>query len=369
MRVLMINSVCGIRSTGRICTDLAEEFLAEGHEVKIAYGRESVPDKYKEISIRIGNRMDIYMSAVKARLLDNEGFNSVRATKEFLKWANEYNPDLLWLHNLHGYYINIDLLFKWVKSRPNMQVKWTLHDCWAFTGHCPHFSAIKCDKWKVQCENCPQKDIYPSSIYVDKSKTNYIRKKECFLGVKDMTLVTPSNWLANLVRDSYLFKYPIEVQYNKVDNTIFKPTQSDFREKYNLQDKKIVLGVATAWGERKGLNDFIELSKMLDTNYKIVLVGLTKKQINKLPKEILGIERTNNLSELAAIYTVADVFVNPSREETFGMTTVEAELCGTTAIVYKNTACEEIIKIYGGIAVWENIDILYDAVIRVTEKV
>lgn len=368
MRVLMINSVCGIRSTGRISTDLAEEFLAEGHKVKIAYGRENVPDKYKDISVHIGSNIDIYISALKSRCLDNEGFNSVNATKKFLKWADEYNPDLLWLHNLHGYYINLELLFKWIKSRPNMQVKWTLHDCWAFTGHCSYFTVAKCEKWKVQCKNCPQSNEYPTSICLDNSMKNFNRKKELFCGVKNMTLITPSKWLADLVRQSFLSDYGIEVIHNRIDKAVFKPTSSDFKKKYNLESKKIVLGVASAWSERKGLDDFIKLSEMLDDSYQIVLVGLSKKQIAKLPKEILGIERTNSVSELASIYTAADVFVNPSKEETFGLTTVEAEACGTPAIVYKDTACEEIVNFYGGVVVPFNIEKLYQAIIEVCSR-
>lgn len=340
MKVLMINSVCGIRSTGRICTDLALELKKQGHEVKIAYGREKVPDPFKDLAIRIGNKFDNYISALKARVSDNEGFNCTKATEKFLSWAEQYNPDILWLHNLHGYYINVELLFAWIKNRPDMQVKWTLHDCWAFTGHCAHFSAVGCERWKVYCTNCPQSRIYPVA-YRDNCKNNYNRKKAAFSGVTKMTLITPSQWLADLVQESFLKMYPVEVIYNTIDTNVFKPVPSDFRERFQLNDKKIILGVASVWNERKGLQDFYTLSGMLSDKYTIVLVGLTKKQLRNLPQNIIGITRTNNVKELAEIYTVADVFVNLTYEDTFPTVNIEALSCGTPVITYRTGGSPE----------------------------
>ena len=336
--------------------------MAAGHECRIAYGREEPLDKYKPISYRIGSNMGVYTNVLKARFFDNEGFNAKRATKKFIKWADNYNPDILWLHNLHGYYINIDLLFEWIKTKPHMQVKWTLHDCWAFTGHCTHFSYIKCGKWKTTCTKCLQTGMYPASICKDNCNKNYVKKKAAFCGVPNMTLITPSNWLTNLVKKSFLHDYTVEVQYNTIDFSVFKPTDNEFRKQHNLLDKKIVLGVATSWNERKGLGDFIELSKRLDENYKIVLVGLSVKQVKSIPAKILCLPRTNSVAELAKIYSAADVFVNPSREETFGLTTLEAISCGTPAVVYRDTACEEIANIYGGIVVDQSIHALKEAI-------
>ncbi len=263
MRVLMINVVCGIRSTGRICTDLAAEMEAEGHEVKIAYGRETVPEQYQKYAVRIGNNLDVDIHGVKSRLLDKHGLGSKHATKKFLKWADKYDPDLIWLHNIHGYYINYELLFDWIKNRPDMQVRWTLHDCWAFTGHCTHFTVAKCDQWKTGCLHCPEKKRYPASLFLDNSKNNYSRKRNAFTGVKNLSIITPSKWLADLVKQSFLKDYPVEVHYNTIDTSVFKPTPSDFRKRYGLTDKKIVLGVASTWDDRKGLDDFIQLSEML----------------------------------------------------------------------------------------------------------
>jgi len=368
MKILMINSICGIRSTGRICTELADRFTDEGHEVKIAYGRmDAVPDNCLRYAHRIGTGMDVRLHGLKTRLFDRHGFGSKRATRAFLKWADEYHPDMLWLHNLHGYYINVEMLFSWMKKHPEMQVKWTLHDCWAFTGHCSHFSYVGCDRWKTACYSCPQKSCYPAS-YADQSRSNYLRKKAAFTGVRNMTLITPSQWLADLTRQSFLGCYPVEVEHNTINHDIFKPTAGDFRQRMGLQDQIIVLGVASYWNERKGLNDFYALRKMLDSRYTIVLVGLSDKQSAVLPAGILGVRHTDSAQQLAEIYTTADVFVNPSREETFGLTTAEALACGTEAIVYKGTACEEITGKLGGIAVEQNVNGLYDAILAVTGR-
>ncbi len=367
MKVLIINTVCGIRSTGRIVTDIADKYINDGHECVIAFGRESVPEKYKNISYRIGTSVSLSLNVVKSRFFDNEGFNAVSQTRRFIEWANNYNPDVLLLHNLHGYYINIELLFKWIKTRPEMQVKWTLHDCWAFTGHCAHFSFVKCDRWKDGCFKCPQKNIYPASLFFDSSKNNFSRKKACFGGVKNMTIVTPSKWLAKLVKQSFLKEYDVEVSHNSVDTADFRPTESNFRSRHNLENHFIILGVGTTWNERKGLTDFVELAARLDCNYKIVLVGLSKEQIKKMPNNIICIPCTDSKRELAELYTMCDVFLNLSREESFGLTIIEALACGAYPIVYKDTACEEVVNVYGGLAVEQNIDDVIDSIYKVSK--
>ena len=351
-RLLLINSVCGIGSTGRICADIAREYEQDGYEVKIAYGRSDVLGEGTEkYAVRIGSKVDVYAHVAYTRLFDKHGLASKRATKNFLMWADRYNPDILWLHNIHGYYINYEILFEWIKRRqkelaesgkPAMEVKWTLHDCWAFTGHCAYFSYVGCDKWKCGCGDCPQKCEYPQSIIEDYSSVNYLRKKGAFQGVNNLEILVPSEWMKKLAEDSFLGQYHVTVLNNSIDNSIFKYTESNFREKYNLENKIVVLGVAYVWDKRKGLNTFIELSKMLNDDFAIVLVGLNQKQIAKLPKGIIGLPRTEKVEKLVEIYSSADVFVNPSYEETFGMTTMEAQACGTYTIVYKGTACEEV---------------------------
>lgn len=331
MKVLFINSVCGIGSTGRICTDLAQQLEAEGNEVKIAYGRKgTVPEQFQKYAVRIGTDFDCKIHAIQTRLFDTHGFGSKHATKEFLKWAEEYKPDLLWLHNLHGYYINVEMLFDWIKQHPEMQVKWTLHDCWAFTGHCSY---------------CSQLRRYPACFAMSSVSKNFERKRKAFTGVKNMTLITPSKWLADLTRQSFLKEYPVEVHYNTIDTSIFKPTPSDFRERYGLQDKIIVLGVANVWEDRKGLFDFYKLAEILDDRYVLVLVGLSEKQIKNLPKNIKGVQRTNSPQELAAIYTAADVFVNPTYEDNYPTVNLEAQACGTKVITYDTGGCKETLHI------------------------
>ena len=350
MKILQINSVCGVGSTGRIATDLYKVIEEQGHECVVAYGRGTAPEGIK--TIKIGTNFDNYMHVSKTRIFDKHGFGSTKATKEFIKKVEEYNPDVIHLHNIHGYYINIEILFEYLK-RADKKVVWTLHDCWAFTGHCSHFDYVGCYKWKTGCNNCKQKKEYPSSKIADASEFNYEKKKELFTSVKDMTIVTPSKWLAGLVKESFLGKYEVIVINNGIDLDVFKPTESDFREKYGLQDKKIILGVASVWTERKGFNTFIELADKLDYDYKIVLVGVNKKQKKRLPKNILAIIRTNNVRELAEIYTVADIFLNPTLEDNFPTTNLEALACGTPVITFNIGGSIESIDEKCGLSIYD----------------
>lgn len=342
MKVLQINSVCGIRSTGRICTDLAEVLQEHGHECKIAYGREDVPQKYQQYAIRVGSAIEVKLHGLRSRLLDSHGFGSRRGTKKLIKWLKEYDPDIIHLHNIHGYYINIEVLFSYLKAC-GKKIIWTLHDCWAFTGHCSHFTMVKCEQWKTHCSHCMQRNQYPISLFFDKCHNNFEQKKQLFTNIPNMTIVTPSNWLADRVKESFLSKYPVSVFPNGIDLDMFKPTPNTLREQYMLTDKKIILGVASAWSERKGLADFVKLADLLTDNEQIVLIGLTPKQLQQLPGNIIGLERTNSIKELAQWYTTADVFFNPSREETMGLTSVEALACGTPAIIYDATALPEVV--------------------------
>ena len=346
MKVLQINSVCGIRSTGRICTDIADILKENGDECRVAYGRESVPELYNDIAVRIGNNVDVNCHALMSRVFDNTGHGSKNATKKFLKWVDDYNPDVIHLHNLHGYYINLELLFQYLK-KVQKPVVWTLHDCWAFTGHCAHFDIVGCNKWKNEgCYNCPQKKRYPVSIFFDRSKKNFLEKKQLFLGLNDMTIVTPSQWLADLVKQSFLGIYPVKVIHNGIDLNVFKPTHSgDFREKYGLQDKKILLGVASSWSKTKGLYDFEKINQIKAEDEVVVLVGLKQEQLDTLPDGIIGITRTNNVQELAEIYTTADVFLNPTYVDSYPTVNLEAQACGTPVVTYKTGgSVESVLK-------------------------
>ncbi len=305
----------------------------------MAFARNTIPDDIPHIII--GNSTDVKVHGLMTRITDKTGFYSRKATKEFIQKIEEYNPDIIHLHNIHGYYINIELLFDYLKET-QIPVVWTLHDCWAFTGHCCYYSMAGCDRWKTGCHDCPQKKAYPASLLMDNSEWNYKKKKELFTGV-NMHLVAVSEWLAGEVKESFLQDYPLSVIYNGIDLSVFKPTVSDFKKKYGIEDKKVALGVASTWDVRKGLNDFIKLSMMLPDNYKVVVVGVNQKEQQSIPDNMIGIPRTDSVEELAGIYTAADVFLNASVEETFGLPTVEAMACGTPVIVYDATALPEVI--------------------------
>ena len=345
----MINVVCGIRSTGRICTDLATALEAQGHEVKIAYGRENVPEQFQKYAVRIGTDLDVKLHGVKARLLDGAGFGSKRATEKFIEWAKGYDPDVIHLHNIHGYYINVEVLFNYLKVC-GKKIIWTLHDCWAFTGHTPYCDSVNCERWIRGCYECPLIKAYPSS-FVDKSKQNWKKKKEIFTGVRGMMIITPSEWLAGLVKKSFLAEYPVKVINNGIDTSKFYHIESDFRKKNGLEGKLVLLGVATVFDDMKGYSDFLKLREMLGDEYRIVLVGLTKEQIKNLPKGILGIERTSSIKELAEIYSAADLFLNLSYCENYPTVNIEAMSCGTPVLTYKTGGSPEIVEEYGGIVV------------------
>lgn len=367
MKVLQINSVCGIGSTGRIVLDIHQILNERGYNSYIAYGRRKSKDCKN--TIRIGNNLDIYKHVALTRIFDRHGFGSKNATIKFIEKVEELNPDIIHLHNIHGYYINIEILFNYLK-KANKPVVWTLHDCWAFTGHCAHFDYVGCEKWKIGCESCPQKNKYPKSIIIDNSKFNYLRKKELFTGIENMTIVTPSKWLSNLVKKSFLKEYEVKVIHNGIDLNIFTPKNKNiFRKKYNLENKFVILGVASIWEERKGLKYFFELSKLIDKNDVIVLVGLNNNQLKKLPSNIIGINRTNSIKELAEIYSAADVFVNPTLEDNFPTVNLEALACGTPVITFDTGGSPESIDDKTGIVVEKgNIDKLIEAINQIKKK-
>ena len=330
-RILFINSVCN-GSTGTICKNLYKAAAEAGHECCIAYGRGEAPKGFK--TIKIGNKLDIYLHVLKARLFDASGFGSKQATKELIKKIDEFKPDIIHLHNIHGYYVNIEILFKYLKEHPEIKKIWTLHDCWAFTGHCAYYTYAKCDKWKTCCKGyCPNRNEYPKTIFSCVTK-NYTKKKNIFSNVENMILVTPSKWLKNEVKKSCLKNYDVGIINNGVDKKIFKYTESDIKERYGIENKKIILGVASVWDKRKGLDIFIELSNQLDDDYQIVLIGLNKKQIKNLPNNIIGISRTENVEELVKWYSAAEVFFNPTLEDNYPTTNLEAINCGTPVVTF-----------------------------------
>lgn len=348
MKVAMINGgVFG--STGKIMFGIADIIEKNGGETLCASAI-TATNKKREPSheyYKIGTYYSRKFSVLLSRITGRQNCYAKSATKKLLSQLDRFNPDILHLHNLHGDYVNLPLLFNYIKTN-RIKVVWTLHDCWAFTGHCPHFTMIKCDKWKSGCYKCPQYNSYPKSLF-DNSKKMYSLKKRLFTGIENLTIVTPSEWLAGLVRQSFLKDYPVKVINNGINLTVFKPTESNFREKYNIDDKFIVLGVAFGWGKRKGLDVFIDLSKRLDNEkYQIVLVGTDDTIDKQLPKNIISIHRTQNQTELAEIYTAADLFVNPTREEVLGMVNIEANACGTPVLTFRTGGSPECINEQSG---------------------
>ena len=358
MKYLFINSVAGFGSTGKLIEETAQQLTREGHVCRIAYGRKTATGQTPTVAI--GSPLDYRLHALGHRLFGTGGFGSKAATARFLRWVREYDPDVIWLHNLHGYYIHIGLLFDYLRQS-GKEIRWTLHDCWAFTGNCPYFSALGCEKWKQGCGDCPQLGLYPKTLR-DATAENFRKKRTLFTGIPNLTLYVPSRWLAGLVSQSFLKDYPLRVVPNTCDTTVFRPTGSDFRQKYALEGTFIVLGVANVWEPRKGLADFVRLAELLPSSCKIVLIGLSDRQIAGLPESILGLPRTGSPRELAQAYTAADVYVCPSAEETFGMTVLESACCGTRPIVYENTACQEVAEAHGGLSVPKGAEYLAQAI-------
>lgn len=333
MKYLFINTVAGNTSTGTITANLCRKLTREGNECVLAYGRWKVNcDDVK--TYRIGTDLDYKVHGLMTRFFDLQGFCSTAATKKFVSWIKEYDPDVIWLHNLHGYYINVEILFEYLKSCKK-EIRWTLHDCWAFTGHCTYFTMVKCDQWKQHCRKCPQLREYPACYVFSNVSRNFDRKKKAFTGVENLTLITPSQWLADLTRESFLKCYPVKVIHNTIDKNIFKPIESDFRRKNGIEDKIMLLGVANGMDKWKGLPDFIKLSKMLNDQYVIVLVGVKEKDIDSLPDNVIGLAKTNNQKELAGIYSTADLFLNLTHQDNYPTVNLEAQACGTPVVTYR----------------------------------
>lgn len=340
MKVLQINTVCGRGSTGRIATDISKLIKKDGSECKIAYGRYMAQGDVD--AVKIESKAGNYIHVLVTRLFDRQGFASHHATKKLIKLIDEYKPDIIHMHNLHGYYLNIKKLFNYL-SKTNIPIVWTLHDCWPYTGHCVYSDFVGCEKWKTGCHNCIKKNDYPESVLFDNSRRNYNQKKQLFNMIENMTIVTVSDWLKGQVEMSFLKNHNIVRIYNGIDQTVFKPVESNIKEKLNIKDKYMILGVSDAWSERKGYDYFLRLSKELGEDEVIVMVGLGKDEVNKMPEGIIGLERTDSVKELVDLYSSADVVLNPSYEETFGLVTAEALSCGTPVVVLNATASPELV--------------------------
>ena len=345
MKVVQINTVCGFGGTGKICVGISKVLCNQNIENYILYcsGNSDYP-----YGIKCTERFP-KLQALRSRILGNYGFNSRRTTKRLIEELEKVSPDIVHLHNLHGHNCNLEMLMDYFRSK-RIKLVWTFHDCWAFTAYCPYFDMAKCDKWKTGCHHCVQSRTF--SWFADRSTWLYERKKTAFSGL-DLTIVTPSQWLANLVKESFLKEYPVVVINNGIDLDVFRPRASDFRARYGIPaDKFILLGVAIEWVPRKGADVFIRLAERLDSDkFQIVLVGTDDKIDRQLPPNVISIHRTANQIELAEIYSAADLFVNPTREENYPTVNMESIACGTPVLTFCTGGSPEILDEHTGVVV------------------
>lgn len=362
MKAVQINATCGIGSTGKICVGISQVLTAGNIENYILCSK---TNGYP-LSVPCSDIQYIKVQALKSKLLGNYGFNSKRATRKLIAELERIRPDIVHLHNIHGHDCDLEMIFSYFREK-KIKLVWTFHDCWAFTAYCPHFTMAKCDKWKTQCSQCVQSRSY--SWFFDRSRVVFEKKKTLFQGL-DLTVITPSRWLAGLVKQSFLKEYPVHVIHNGISLEVFKPTPSDFRTKYGLEKKKIVLGVSFGWGPKKGLDVFVELSQRLPADYQIALVGTDANVDRQLPENIISIHRTQNQQELAEIYSAADVFVNPTREENYPTVNMESLACGTPILTFQTGGSPEMLdETCGSVVACDDVDALEREIIRIcTDK-
>lgn len=353
MRVAQVN-MFSFGSTGKIMLQIADEGRKHGYVMKtysaVPFDKndknEKVTDKgHKYFGTASENKIHFYLGAV----LGVNGLLSCFGTIQLISDLKKFKPDIIHLHNFHKFCLNYPLLFRYIKKN-NIQVVWTFHDCWPFTGKCPHFEMAKCYKWETGCHNCPQLINYPKSV-LDTTKFIYKLKQKTFTDIDNLLIVTPSEWLESKVKESFFKNNETTVIHNGIDLEVFKPRKSDFRKKFNCENKKIVLGVAFDWGKRKGLDVFNELAEKLSDEYQIVLVGVNDFAKNTLSTKIISIPKTQSQEELAGIYSAADVFVNPTREEVLGLVNIEALACGTPVVTFNAGGSPETIDATCGITV------------------
>jgi putative colanic acid biosynthesis glycosyltransferase len=367
MKVLMINSVSGFGSTGSICVDIAEELERQGHECYIAYGQ--VSRGYSK-GFKIGTKLENHLHNLGSRIVGKQGYFTQSGTKKLVAFIKDYDPDVIHLHNLHGNYLNLEILFTYL-LQVQKPIVWTLHDCWAFTGKCAHYTDANCYKWQTECTNCPQLHTYPPSILFDYSKLMFNDKKEWITGLKNLQIVTVSHWLEAQVHKSFLNKFPVKTIYNWIDHTVFKETIDGSFALYKAIDpsKFTIVLVSASWHvtDVKWI-DALKLAAIISKDMQILMIGkVSSPQL--LPTNITHIPYLEGKEELVKAYSISDVYVHLSTEDTFGKVIAEALSCGTPAIVYNSTACLEIVDETCGIVVEKrNIEQLYRAIITVQKN-
>lgn len=362
MKVVQINGAAQNGSTGRIVSQLSDVMTHRGIENYI------IASGYKEHITKdnvfvVSNDMKVKIHQMEAYILGDAGFHSNNTTWRIIRLLDRLKPDVVHLHHVYGFWLNVEVLLNYLKKM-GIPVVWTLHDFWAITGHCTHFEAIGCEKWKSECGLCKQRRCYPYSLILDRSKELYNRKKNIFQKWNQLHIVTVSEWVEHFVKMSYLRDKMITVIPNGIDLSVFY-YDGDNTRPAELKNRFLILGVAMSWSSKKGLNDFIMMSEILKEDEVILLIGLSDDQKKNLPSNIIGLSKTNSVEELRKYYCEADVFVSPSLEETMGMTVAEALACGTPAVVYENTALTELITPETGIVVEQNYKSLYEGISKV----
>lgn len=351
-RVFHVSGAINYGAPGRIVEQIGLLAEKNGYECFVAHStRNENPSQLRHYAMT--TRWQEVVHALGSKFLDLHGLLSTAQTRELVERIKDYQPDIIHLHNIHGYFCNFKVLFEYLDS-VDTPVVWTMHDCWPFTGRCFHFVGVDCDKWKTGCYDCKAEPGYTVSKYYDRSKELYALKKRLFSSVKNLTLVPVSDWQAAFLKDSFLKDCNVHTIHNGVDIEKFRPMNGNrLRDKHKLDGKFVILGVASPWNTRKGLDDIYRLRTMLSDEFAIVMVGLTPKQIEKLPDGIIGIARTESQQELAEYYSMADVFVNLTYLDTFPTTNLEALACGTPVVTYRtggspeaicDTACEKVEK-------------------------
>lgn len=339
MKVLQISTVCGSGSVGRIMVDIYHTLEKNGDEGIIAYGRRTAPEGIR--AFRFGSELDMGVHVLSTFFKGEHGFASGGQTRRLIGKIEEWNPDIIHLHNIHGFVLQVELLFAYLK-KAGKPVVWTLHDCWPYTGHCAFYDYTACGGWKMGCRECHEyRRTYPYALFRNNTAGNYERKRAAFTKVPDLTVVAPSRWLAGEVKQSFLREYPVQVIPNGIDRAQFQPTESSLRQKLALNGKFVILGVANVWERRKGLPFFLKMAEKLPESFRIILIGLSEKQIKTLPEHVIGFKRTSSVRELAEYYSMADVFVNATLEDNFPTTNLEALACGTPVITFRTGGSPE----------------------------
>ena len=347
-KLIEINTTLNSGSTGRIAEQIAAKAQEHGWDCFYAHGGRYI-GKSQFPAIQVSSKCDNYVHAFIGEYLGRHGLGSTIATKRFVEKIKEINLDVIHLHNIHGYYLNYKVLFEYI-AESKIPIVWTLHDCWSFTGHCTHFDNAGCNKWKTGCGECPLQMAQYKSRLIDRSRKNYLLKKQLYSNLTNMTIVPVSHWLESLVEQSILKRFQVRVIHNGINLSVFKPTENKIRERFNIpENKMMVLGVIGSGFDEKGKDEFVELSKQ--NNLQIVLVGLTANDKIGLPDNIIQLGRTSCHAELAEYYSAADVMLNPTYNDTFPTINIEALACGTPVITYKTGGSPEILDENTGIVV------------------